>query len=293
MKKGLEELKNLDPEVVVSKAHIVQTTLEDIVNKRFDRLNHVKAKGLIKILEREFDLDLSEWTREFEAFHSIKEPEVPTIDKLNAEAAKNDKKPTSKIALIALAAAIAIGGGYMLYVQSNSVSPETNGSTGLQNEINETNASISFNVAFDQNTTDQNTTDKNVTDKNITAPSADKNITAAHPNAPLGAQGSFFVEPTKKVWLGIRYLDTATNRWFETVAEHKFDFNGSREQLIAFGHSQIKVVAGGSTIESKAGGKVRYHYKNGKLREISEEEYNKLAGKTDAKKEANATKPKQ
>lgn len=293
MKKGLEELKNLDPEVVVSKAHIVQTTLEDIVNKRFDRLNPVKAKGLIKILEREFDLDLSEWTREFEAFHSIKEPEVPTIDKLNAEAAKNDKKPTSKIALVALAAAIAIGGGYMLYVQSNSVSPETNGSTGLQNEINETNASISFNVAFDQNTTDQNTTDKNVTDKNITAPSADKNITAAHPNAPLGAQGSFFVEPTKKVWLGIRYLDTATNRWFETVAEHKFDFNGSREQLIAFGHSQIKVVAGGSTIESKAGGKVRYHYKNGKLREISEEEYNKLAGKTDAKKEANATKPKQ
>lgn len=294
MKKGFEELKNLDSEVVVSKAHIVQTTFEDIVNKRFDRLNPVKAKGLIKILEREFDLDLSEWTREFEAYHSIKEPEVPTIDKLNAEAAKNDKKPSSKIALIALVAAMTIGGGYMLYKQGSSASPETNGSAGLQSEINETNASISFNVAFDQNGTDQNGTDKNVTDKNTTAaPIAEKNTTSAHQNAPLGAQGTFFVEPTKKVWIGIRYLDTATNRWFETVAEKKFDFNGSREQLVAFGHAQVKIVAGGTVIESKAGGKVRYHYKNGKLREISEEEYNKLSGKTDAKKEANTTKPKQ
>ncbi len=292
MKKGLEELKNLDPEVVVSKAHIVQTTLDDIVNKRFDRLNPVKAKGLVKILEREFDLDLSEWTKEFEAFHSIKEPEVPTIDKLNAEAAKNDKKPTSKVALIALIAAVTIGGGYMLYVQNSLSTPETNGSTGLQTEINETNASISFNVAFDQNATDQNATDKNVTDKNITA-SADKNITAQHQNAPVAAQSSFFVEPTKKVWIGIRYLDTPTNKWFETVAEHKFDFNTSREQLVAFGHAQVKVVAGATTIESKAGGKIRYHYKNGKLREISEEEYNKLSGKTEAKKEVNATKPKQ
>jgi len=300
MKKGLEELKNLSYELVASRAHIVQTAFEDIVNKRFDKLNPVKAKGLIKILEREFDLDLSEWTKEFEAYHAVREPEVPTIDKLHAEAIKNGKKPTSKIAMFIFAIAAIFGIGYVIYLQQNRISPEANTSTTLQNEINETNASIAFNIAFDENKSDHNkTSDQNTTEQNKTTALPEANATTAAAKSaatsvptPQTAGGSFYVEPTKKVWIGIRYLDTNKSKWFETVAEHKFDFNTSREQLIAFGHSQVKVVAGTTTIESKAGAKVRYHYKNGKLREVSEEEYNKIAGKTEhPKADTNSTKP--
>jgi len=297
MKKGLEELKNLSYELVASKAHIVQTAFEDIVNKRFDKLNPVKAKGLIKILEREFDLDLSEWTKEFEAYHAVKEPEMPTIDKLHAEAMKNDKKPTSKIALSIFAIAAIAGIGYVLYLQQNGVSPEANTSTTLQGEINETNASMAFNIAFDENKSEHNKTEQNATEQNKTVAPIEANTTIPPKvptqtvAAPAVAQGAFFVEPTKKVWIGIRYMDTNKSRWVETVAEHKFDFNSSREQLVAFGHAQVKVVAGATTIDSKQGGKVRYHYKNGKLREVSEEEYNKLAGVV--KKETNTTKPQQ
>lgn len=293
MKKGLEELKNLDSDLVASKAHIVQTTLEDIVNKRFDKLNPVKAKGLIKILEREFDLDLSDWMREFEAYHTIKEPEISTIDKLQVEAAKNEKKPISKITLGVLIATALVGAGYTLYLSQNSISPDANSSETLQAEANETNASLAFNIAFDENKSEQNrTAEANITDTNNSI--AETNITKPAPistAAPAVAQENFYVEPTKKVWIGIRYLDTNKSRWMEAVTEQKFDFNSSREQLISFGHAQVKIVAGGTTIESRAGGKIRYHYKNGKLREINEEEYNKLAGIA-PKTDANATKPK-
>lgn len=291
MKKGLEELKNIDFELVASKAHIVQTAFEDILNKRFDRLNPVKAKGFIKILEREFDLDLSDWSTEFDAYNSIKEPEIPTIDKLNAEAIKSDKKPISKVAASILVAAVLLGGGYLLYLQGDAEVVETNGSKGLQSEINETNASISFDVAFDQNATEQNGTiaDANATEQNLTsAQSSDENKSVA-PAHNLSS-GSLFVEPTRKVWIGIRYLDTNTSRWFETVSEGRFDFNSSREQLIAFGHSQIKVVSKDAVTESKHGGKIRYHYKNGKLREIGEDEYNRLAGKTQSPKKEDINK---
>lgn len=291
MKKGLEELKSLDYEFVASKAHIVQTTLDDIINKRFEKLNPVKAKGLIKILEREFDLDLSEWIKEFEAYHSLKEPEIQTLDKLHAKSIQNDKKRMSKIALSLLTIAILAGTGYIIYLQQNSVSPKANTTETLQNEINETNASISFNIAFDENRSEQNgSVESNATEVNKTA-TMESNTTQIAPStasAPSATQGSFFVEPEKKVWIGIRYLDTNKSRWFETVTDKRFDFNASREQLVTFGHSQVKIVAGSTTIESKAGAKERFHYKDGKLMAISEEEYNKLSGKT----EADTTKPK-
>ncbi len=285
MKKGLEELKNLDYELVASKAHIMQSTLESIVNKRFDKLNPVKAKGFIKILEREFDLDLSEWVREFDAYYSIKEPEVPTIDKLNAEAIKNTDKKSPKIALAIFAAAALIGGGYFIYLKQNSVSPEANQTASLQNEINETNASMAFNISFDSNKSDANAThEANATDQNKSVAAVEANASKLQANAaPVAAQKTFFIEPVTKVWIGIRYMDVNKSRWFETVADKKMELNASREQLIALGHRQVKIVAGATTIESKAGAKVRYHYKDGKLKEISEEEYNKLSGKTEQK----------
>lgn len=285
MKKGLEELKNLDYELVASKAHIMQSTLENIVNKRFDKLNPVKAKGFIKILEREFDLDLSEWVREFDAYYSIKEPEIPTIDKLNAEAVKSSDKRSPKVALMIFTVAALIGGGYFIYMKQNSVSPEANRSASLQNEINETNASMAFNISFDSNKSDANATnDANGTEQNKSVAAVEANASKLPANAaPVAAQKTFFIEPVTKVWIGIRYMDTNKSRWFETVADKKFELNASREQLISLGHRQVKIVAGATTIDSKPGAKVRYHYKDGKLKEISEEEYNKLSGKTEQK----------
>jgi len=295
MKKGLEELRNLDCELVASKAHIVQTTLDDIINKRFEKLNPVKAKGLIKILEREFELDLFEWTKEFEAYHAIKEPELPTMDKLHAESIQNDRKPTSKLALSLLAASLIVGIGYLIYLNQNSISPEANSTTTLQNEINETNASMAFNIAFDENKSEQNrSAERNVTEQNKTVPAESNATIAIQPTkgaaAPGQAQGNFYMEPSNKVWIGIRYLDTNKSRWFETIAEHRFDFNSSREQLIDIGHRQVKLVVGTATIESQRGSEVWYHYKNGKLTEISKEEYSRLAGISNIKKDNNTTK---
>lgn len=285
MKKGLEELKNIDYEVIASKVHIVQTTLEDIINKRFDKLHPVKAKGFIKILERELELDLSDWMQEFEAYYSVKEPQVPTIDKLNAEVKETEKKGFSKLTITIFALVVIAVFGYLLTLKSTS-GIENNGSH-LQTEINDTNANVAFNISFDANNTDKNATkDANGTDQN-------KTTSAAAPvAAPVAAQ-SFYVEPTSRVWIGIRYMDTNTSRWFETTTDKRFDFNTSRDQLVSFGHAQVKIVAGSTVIDSKPGGKIRFHYKNGKLQEISADEYDKLTAKTETKKEGDKPKKQQ
>jgi hypothetical protein len=289
MKKGLEELRSIDYEVVASKAHIMQTTLDDIVHKRFDKLNPVKAKGFIKILEREFDLDLSDWMREFEAHYSVKEPEIPTIDRLNAEVKDEEKKGFSKVTITIFVLAVIGVFGYLLSLKSTS-GIENNHSTNLQTEVNDTNANVAFNIAFDANKTDANKTDTNTTEQNKTIPAPVVAPTATV--APVAAQ-SFYVEPSTKVWIGIRYMDTNVSRWFETTTAKRFDFNTSRDQLVSFGHAQVKIVAGATVIDSKPGGKIRFRYKNGKLQEISAEEYDKLSGKTETKKEGDKPKKQQ
>lgn len=285
MKRGLEELKNLDKELVASRAHIIQSVLDDIINKRFDKINPVKAKGLIKILEREFDLDLSDWVSEFEESQKDKKPQLTTIDKINVEAVSNNKKPISKAALALFVLAAALGGGYILYLQQNSVSSEANVSvSSLQNEIKQTNENASLNMSFNTNTNATVATPQTLPEQNTTAPK---------PKTEAIAKDVFYAEPSARVWVGIKYLDNETNSWHENTTAEKIEFNASRKQVIAFGHSMVKVVAGEFTAAPKEGGKIRYLYENGKLTEIGEGEYNKLLGKKKAKKESATVEEKQ
>lgn len=285
MKRGLEELKNIDKELVASQAHIIESVLDDIVNKRFDKINPVKAKGLIKILEREFDLDLSDWISEFEKSQKDKEPQLTTIDKINIEAGSSDKKPVSKTALALFVLAATLGAGYILYFQQNSVSSEANlSSSPLQNEIKQTNENASLNMSFNTNTNATVATPQTLPEQNTTAP---KTKTEAL------TKDVFYAEPSARVWVGIKYLDNETNSWHENTTAEKIEFNASRKQVIAFGHSMVKVVAGEFTAAPKEGGKIRYLYENGKLTEIGEGEYNKLLGKKKAKKESAAVEEKQ
>lgn len=285
MKRGLEELKNIDKELVASQAHIIESVLDDIVNKRFDKINPVKAKGLIKILEREFDLDLSDWISEFEKSQKDKEPQLTTIDKINIEAVSSDKKPVSKTALALFILAATLGAGYILYFQQNSVSSEANlSSSPLQNEIKHTNENASLNMSFNTNTNASVATPQTLPEQNTTAPKT---------NTEALTKGVFYAEPSVRVWVGIKYLDNETNSWHENTTAEKIEFNASRKQVIAFGHSMVKVVAGEFTTAPKEGGKIRYLYENGKLTEIGEGEYNKLLGKKKAKKESPAIEEKQ
>jgi len=294
MSRGIEELRALDADMVSDRAHIVKTTLDDIIEKRFEKLNPVKAKGFVKILEREFDLDLSDWSREFDAYCAAKAPEQPMMDKLNQETIQKEKKPTSKVA-IALFFVFALSGIIYLAV-TNEESIEVDGNTTalVAAEANDTNTTDIYSISFDANGSEANATaDQNLTEQNKTAAVAlEANKTAAPSQAAVVKGGSFFVETPKKLWIGIRYLDTNTSRWFETVVEQKYEFNATREQLIALGHSQATLVAGATKIDPHRGGKARYHYKNGVLKEVSEEEYNKIAGIKPKPKDTNQTAPK-
>ena len=273
MKKGLEELKNIDPQVIAARVHIVQTTIEDMLNKRFEKINPVKAKGLVKILEQEFDLDLSDWLTEFEAFREQKEPVVATMDKLHMESAKEETKRVPKTA-IAVLVAIALGATIFFSYSGGNKTVEPNTTATVENNAGILNT---ITVPSENNQTiEANKTNENNASLDINA-TAKPQVSEQKP-IQNGAR-TLYAEPSSKVWMGIKYLDTEKDRWFEDTIKGRYDFNASREQLITFGHAMVKLVADSNATTPVDGGKIRHHYKDGVIKKITVEEYDKLSEK--------------
>lgn len=63
----LEELGLLE---VSRKTHIEVEYLQSMIEKDFEKLNRVNTLGFVKILSREYQLDLTNWVNEFEAYWS-------------------------------------------------------------------------------------------------------------------------------------------------------------------------------------------------------------------------------
>lgn len=68
----LEKLAGMDLKEVSRKTHITESKLKEIINKDFEALHPIRAKGFIGILERELGLDLQEWTKDYDKYYKYR-----------------------------------------------------------------------------------------------------------------------------------------------------------------------------------------------------------------------------
>lgn len=66
----LEELKQIGVKDISKTTRLTINRIEDILNKRFEKIDRVRAQGFIHILEREYSVDLTEWLRLYGKFHN-------------------------------------------------------------------------------------------------------------------------------------------------------------------------------------------------------------------------------
>ncbi|MGX2985434.1 hypothetical protein ACWIWK_08230 [Helicobacter sp. 23-1048] len=66
----LEELKQIGAKDISKTTRLTINRIEDILNKRFEKIDRVRAQGFIHILEREYSVDLTEWLRLYGKFHN-------------------------------------------------------------------------------------------------------------------------------------------------------------------------------------------------------------------------------
>lgn len=120
MEEAIEKLKSIGHGEINQKTHIASNKILYILNRDYERFDKTTAIGFIRILEREYNVDLSEWVKEFEAYivaHG-KAEEAPLLETnlVDVQVSRAGKKGGagrffwSVVLLGALG-----GGGYYLY----------------------------------------------------------------------------------------------------------------------------------------------------------------------------------
>jgi len=267
----LDKLKSMDLIEIARTTRIDAQNLEYIINKDFEKLANFNVRGYIKILEREFGLDLSDWLSEFEVakegFAPVKKAKVEQVytRKMSPERSGGGWLLWLLITVLLIAAVFYFG----LYKSFNdflgSLLGEQNKTTYSDAPIvNNTQKKLEnigidvvshnvtedkFAIKQDMNTTpamDENLSSLNALDRSIRIErasikteenSTDENATQSKP-AP---SKDIVLNPRGKMWIGIIDLKSGKKREMVINAPYVVASQGDEDLLIATGHGMFEV----------------------------------------------------
>jgi len=243
-------------EIINKRTRISPISLRFIKNKEFEKIPRVKFMGFVKIIEKEFNVDLNELVEEYNQTTNFKKEKNENIE--NKETKKNNTFLLFLLALVLLAI-----GSYLLYKKystnnkKNSIIKKTymiesdnNESTTdknrTQNELNKTTFENS-------NVTDKNETSQEI---NVSVKETKKEISQKF-TLPSNIQ----IIPNEKVWFRAKNIDT--NKTVEFLTSNPKTLKGAN-WYIKFGHGNITIKYGNETITPDTKKIVRILFKNGK-----------------------------
>jgi len=241
--KGFEDLLQLDPAEVAERTYISIDEFKAILNKKFDIFGKSKATGFIKILEREYDLDLSEWMKEF---YASKEDETGESDNIFVvPPAESNTIFENKLYLSLIIGSILLFAIFFIFYPDNSANQETMADTS--NHIVE---------EAKQKIEDKNETENSA--KLLKKESGD----IQEEKTPV-KKDKFFISSQTNLWVGIKYLDD--NKKESAIIKDGLELDPERDQIITLGHGYFKLQLNDQTIEPKVPNVHKITYKNGKL----------------------------
>ena len=302
----LDKLKSMDLIEIARTTRIDAQNLEYIINKDFEKLANFNVKGYIKILEREFGLDLSDWLSEFEVakegFAPVKKAKVEQVytRKMSPERSGGGWLLWLLITVLLIAAVFYFG----LYKSFNdflgSLLGEQNKTTysdapivnntqkKLENigiDVVSRNATEDkFAIKQDLNTTpamDENLSSLNALDRSIRIErtsikteenSTDENATQSEPEPSK----DLVLSPRGKMWIGIIDLKSGKKREAVINSPYIVASQGDEELLIATGHGMFEVGKADGNVSFNEKNTQKLRVKDGNVTKISNDEFLRL-----------------
>lgn len=300
----IKVLEEIGLKRVCDETHIEQKYLKFMVDNDYDKLDHINTLGFVKILSREYKIDLSAWTEAFEEYwiqnHKDKEDNGLFIV-VNDE--KKSKKLLVFIVIVLLGATLSIL--FSLFQEKIDISNYVNNSESsyenttviqeAQQSLDEVNSSLEQSEPQVTMFDDTNSSEEAVSvEETITEEIADEVIVEEVTTEELIEEKKTEVkeitEPTKKVsprfsqeavitpnsklWIGIIYLDTKKRRSF--LGEGNFSIDISREQIITTGHGSFNLSVNGKIREFNRQAPMRFLVKDLNLTEIDWSKFKEL-----------------
>jgi hypothetical protein len=280
---SIKALEKIGLREVSRKTYIELSYLKLMADRDFAKLHRIKTLGFVKIIKREYGIDMSDWVAEFEAY--LQENEKKTKEKkehtsLPAESLykkirlymNRQKRIYALISILCLvivtAVFYALLKGRVTHIEDVSVNTYQN--IIIADQANET-----------ENATEEGALD-NKTAENITLPavqSSQTSITAAQPPVVITpkrvSKAAASISPNIEIWVGIIDLTTFNRSTYLQGWDIKLDT--SKEQIVVTGHGDFRLKVEGEPIKHfNPQDMVYLHIKDGVIMQINEEEFVQL-----------------
>ncbi|MFP6266737.1 sialidase [Helicobacter pylori] len=282
--KNLQILKEVGVAEICKATKIASKNIRSILEKRYESLSRVHARGFIQILEREYKIDLSAWMKEFDKACAFKEgvseeqnqetdPEEKTKNPLKVEidysinqANTSLSKKSSKWKPFVLVLGVVVIVLVVVIIQNSSSLKEER---GQESAIKSGTKKNSFNKA---NPTEENKPEPTpkLEEKPTEQDKQEKEAIKEDPN-------TIYIIPKKDIWVEVVDLDEKKNS-FQKVFKKNYSLETKNHRLLLrFGHGHLSLKNNHQEQEYNDGKTKRFLYEPNKgLTLINEAQYKEL-----------------
>ncbi|WRG00705.1 sialidase [Helicobacter pylori] len=282
--KNLQILKEVGVAEICKATKIASKNIHSILEKRYESLSRVHARGFIQILEREYKIDLSAWMKEFDKACTFKEgvseeqnqetdPEEKTKNPLKVEidysinqANTSLSKKSSKWKPLVLVLGVVVIILAVVIIQNSSSLKEER---GQESAIKSGTKKSSFNKV---NPTEENKPEltPKLEEKPKEQDKQEKEAIKEDPN-------TIYIIPKKDIWVEVIDLDEKKNS-FQKVFKKNYSLETKNHRLLLrFGHGHLSLKNNHQEQEYNDGKTRRFLYEPNKgLTLINEAQYKEL-----------------
>ncbi|GAA7874137.1 sialidase [Helicobacter pylori] len=282
--KNLQILKEVGVAEICKATKIASKNIHSILEKRYESLSRVHARGFIQILEREYKIDLSAWMKEFDKACTFKEgvseeqnqetdPEEKTKNPLKVEidysinqANTSLSKKSSKWKPFVVVLGVVVIILAVVIIQNSS---------SLKEERERENAIKSGTKKNSSNKV--NPTEENKPEPTPKLEEKPKEQDKQEKEAIKEDPNTIYIIPKKDIWVEVVDLDEKKNS-FQKVFKKNYSLETKNHRLLLrFGHGHLSLKSNHQEQEYNDGKTKRFLYEPNKgLTLINEAQYKEL-----------------
>ncbi|MFP6219267.1 sialidase [Helicobacter pylori] len=282
--KNLQILKEVGVAEICKVTKIASKNIHSILEKRYESLSRVHARGFIQILEREYKIDLSAWMKEFDKAYTFKEgvseeqnqetdPEEKTKNPLKVEidysinqANTSLSKKSSKWKPFVVVLGVVVIILAVVIIQNSSSLKEERGQESAIKSGTKKNSSNKVNP-----------TEENKPEPTPKPEEKPKEQDKQEKEAIKEDPNTIYIIPKKDIWVEVVDLDEKKNS-FQKVFKKNYSLETKNHRLLLrFGHGHLSLKNNHQEQEYNDGKTKRFLYEPNKgLTLINEAQYKEL-----------------
>ncbi|EAJ0348137.1 hypothetical protein YZ38_02160 [Campylobacter lari] len=277
--KKLEDLNLLE---VQKRTQIEIACLEYIIKKDFKSLSRFNVNGFIKILQREYELDFSNFLEEYHVY--LEENGIEKKNHVHISPRMNSYTKESSsvwyiVIIVVVLLIVALAWGVSRFFQSSTLDENTTNVLNqeqvvLEEKVDENETPVLNFFADDamENNETNATILEPISENNNTEKTLEDNASSNMPEENMILLNESIIKPSAELWLGM--VDLKTFRKSSLTIKNDYVLPLDKDMLITTGHAAFSLNdENNNTLEFKNGVSKFLMIKDGKIKQITKAEF--------------------